>query len=378
MAQDAVAALVVHFSKLEDPRVDRTKKHPLINIIVIGLCAVICGAQSFTEMEEFGKAKREWLSKFLDLSNGIPSHDTFNAVFARLDPVVFEQCLLSWIQALEEVTDGQIMSVDGKTLRGSYDRSDNKAAIHMVTVWATTNHLALGSRVVDQKSNEITAIPKLLELIDVSGALVTIDAIGCQKEIAQKIREEGADYVLAVKKNQPKLYEAVSSVFSEVLSSEVSLERCRTYRTVERGHGREDDRFYCVVRVAEDFPLKDQWKDLRALGVVISYSERDGGESGATRYYILSRYLSAKRFAEAVRGHWGIENHLHWHLDVTFGEDDLRIRKGHAPANMSILMRTALSLLKREGSLRRGIATKRKRAGWDTAYLTKVLTSHQR
>jgi hypothetical protein len=212
MAQDAVAALVVHFSKLEDPRVDRTKKHPLINIIVIGLCAVICGAQSFTEMEEFGKAKRDWLSKFLDLSNGIPSHEVFNNVFARLDPVVFEQCLLSWVEALFRVTRGQILPVDGKTLRGSYDRSDPKAAIHMVTVWATANHLSLGSRVVEEKSNEITAIPKLLELMDICGALVTIDAMGCQKEIAKKIREEGADYVLAVKKNQPKLYEAVSSM----------------------------------------------------------------------------------------------------------------------------------------------------------------------
>jgi len=375
MVQEAVASVAVHFGNLKDPRVQRSQIHPLINIVVIGLCAVICGAQSFTEMEEFGKAKRDWLSKFLDLSNGIPSHDTFNSVFARLDPMQFEQCLLSWILALQELTGGQILAIDGKTLRGSYDRSDNKAAIPMVTVWATANHLSLGSRVVEEKSNEITAIPKLLELIDINGALVTLDAIGCQKEIAKKIREEGGDYVLAVKKNQPKLSEAVRLVFSEVLSQELSAVRCRTYRTVERGHGREDDRFYCLVPVPEDFPLRSQWKDLRALGVVIPSSDRDGRESGQTRYDILSRYLSARRFAEAVRGHWGIENHLHWQLDVTFGEDDLRIRKGHAPANMSILMRTALSLLKRERSVRRGIPTKRKKAVWDTDYLTKVLTS---
>jgi predicted transposase YbfD/YdcC len=374
MTRTTFASIAVHFATLEDPRVSRSQLHPLINVVAIGLCAVICGARHFTQMEEFGKSKREWLAKFLDLTNGIPSHDVFNAVFACLKPEQFEACLLSWITSLHEVTGGQVLAIDGKTLRGSYDRADSKAAIHMVSVWATANQLSLGSVSVDEKSNEITAIPRLLELIDVSGALVTIDAMGCQKEIAQKIVDNGADYVLAVKENQPKLHEAITAFFEEQFENEFADAKCRTRMTKEKGHGRKEERSYYVAPVPQDFPLLEQWPTLKALGMAMNVTERDGQETWEVRYYILSTFPNARRFAEAVRGHWGIENNLHWQLDVTFGEDDLRIRRGHGPANMSILMRTALSLLKQETSNRRGIATKRLAAGWNDAYLEKILT----
>lgn len=373
MTRTKFASIAIHFATLEDPRVARTQLHPLINVVVIGLCAVICGARHFTQMEEFGKNKRQWLAKFLDLQNGIPSHDVFNAVFACLKPEQFEACLLSWITSLQEVTGGQVLAIDGKTLRGSYDQGDAKAAIHMVSVWATANQVSLGSVTVDEKSNEITAIPRLLELIDVSGALVTIDAMGCQKEIAQKIVDQGADYVLAVKENQPKLHEAVTEFFKDQLENEFAETRCRTRTTKEKGHGRKETRSYYVAPLPEDFSLREQWPTLRALGMAINVTQRDGKETAEVRYYILSTFPSSRRFAEAVRGHWGIENNLHWQLDVTFGEDDLRIRRGHGPANMSILMRTALALLKKETSNGRGIATKRLAAGWNESYLEMIL-----
>jgi len=294
-------------------------------------------------------------------------------VFARLKPTEFERCLVSWITALHEVTEGQILPIDGKTLRGSYDRADGKAAIHVVSVWATQNHLSLGSVVVDEKSNEITAIPRLLGLIDISGALVTLDAMGCQKEIAGKILDEGGDFVLAVKENQPTLYAATMDFFDKHMANGFADAPHRWHVTEDKGHGRQERRGYFVAPVPEDFPVLDQWPGVKALGVATTVSQRDGKESSENRYYILSRYVSGRRFAEAVRGHWGIENHLHWQLDVTFREDDLRIHKDHAPANMSILMRTALSLLKNETSNRRGIATNRLVAGWDEKYLEKVL-----
>lgn len=373
MKSPSIISLAEHFAELEDPRVERTRVHPLINIVLIGLCAVICGAQSFTQMEQFGKAKRQWLSKFLDLSRGIPSHDTFNKVFARLKPEQFEKCLLSWISALHEATEGGIIAIDGKTLRGSYNPRDGKAAIHMVSAWATANHLSLASRVVDEKSNEIPAIPPLLEMLELRGALVTLDAMGFQKEIAGKIRQGGGHYVLQVKENQPTLYEEVSSFFLDRLENDFAGEPCRRHATRDKGHGRRDERDYCIAPVPEDFPLREQWPDLKALGMAIRETECQGESSCEVHYYILSRYVSGKRFAEAVRGHWGIENNLHWQLDVTFREDDLHIYKGHAPANMSILMRTALSLLKHEETNGGSVQTKRMVAGWNDAYLEKVL-----
>jgi predicted transposase YbfD/YdcC len=369
-----LAAFAVHFTDLDDPRHSRTRWHPLVNVLVIGLCAVISGAKHFTQMEAFGDAKRTWLSRFLDLSNGIPSHDTFNAVFARLKPEAFEKCLLRWITALHKVTGGQILAIDGKTLRGSYRRCDAKAAVHMVSAWATANQLSLGSVVVDDKSNEITAIPRLLELLDVSGALVTIDAMGCQKEIAQHILDAGADYVLAVKDNQPKLNEAITAFFHAQQASDFTETTCRRYRTEESGHGRVEERNYFLCPVPEDFPVADQWPGLQALGLVVNRTERNGRETWDVRQYILSKFLAGRRFAEAVRGHWGIENNLHWQLDVTFREDALRLSQGHAPTNLSIVMRTALALLKKDQTHRTGMETKRLAAAWDEKYLEKVLT----
>jgi predicted transposase YbfD/YdcC len=361
-----------HFAELTDPRC-REVMYPLINVVFIAVCAVICGADDFVAIAKYGRTKRKWFSKFLDLSNGIPSHDRFNAIFAALKPAEFEKCLLSWIVALHEITGGQVIAIDGKTLRRSFDAASSKAAIHMVSAWATANHISLGQTVVDAKSNEITAIPKLLEMLEIKGALVTIDAMGCQTAIAEKIVETGADYCLAVKDNQPTLRQGIADFFSDHLEDDFARTKVRHYETEERGHGREEHRDYYICPVPDDLPDSSRWKKLKAIGIAISNTRRGGKHTTHIRYYILSRYLSGKRFAYGARSHWGIENNLHWQLDVTFQEDQSRIRKGHADANFSSLRRTALSLLKRESTAKVGIKNKRLTAGWDESYLEKVL-----
>ena len=372
MSQTKSARIQDHFAELTDPR-RRKVTYPLVNVVVIAVCAVICGADDFVAIAEFGEKKRHWFREFLDLRNGIPSHDRFNAIFAAIKPAEFEKCLLSWITALHEVTDGQIVAIDGKTLRRSFDAATSKAAIHMVSAWATANHISLGQVVVDQKSNEITAIPKLLEMLELSGALVTIDAMGCQVEIARKIVAGGGDYVLAVKDNQPTLRGGIEQFFEDHLEDDFARTKVRRYHTKEKGHGREEIRDYYLCPVPDNLPDGSRWEELSAIGIVIGDSWRDGENHVEIRYYILSRYLSGKRFAEAVRNHWGIENNLHWQLDVTFQEDQCRIRKGHADANFSILRRAALSLLKNESTLKVGIKNKRLVAAWDERYLEKVL-----
>ena len=361
-----------HFAELTDPR-RREVIYPLINVVVIAICAVICGADDFVAIAKFGRTKREWLARFLDLTTGIPSHDRFNAIFAALKPAEFEKCLLSWITTLHEITDGQIVAIDGKTLRRSFDAASSKAAIHMVSAWATANHISLGQVVVDAKSNEITAIPKLLEMLELSGCLVTIDAMGCQTEIARQIVEAKADYCLAAKGNQPTLYQGLVDYFDEHLEDDFARTPVRRYQTEERGHGREETRYYFLCPVPDDLPDRARWPHLKAIGMAISNTQRDGKDCNEVRYYILSKYVAARRFAEAVRGHWGIENRLHWQLDVTFQEDQCRIRQGHADANFSILRRTALSMLKNEHTLKVGIKNKRLAAAWDESYLEKVL-----
>jgi predicted transposase YbfD/YdcC len=372
MSQKKSTKIQDHFANLTDPR-RRKVTYPLMNIVVIAICAVICGADDFVAIADFGKTKRRWFARFLDLKNGIPSHDRFNAVLAAIKPAEFEQCLLSWVTALHEITDGQVIAIDGKTLRRSFDKATGKAAIHMVSAWATANHISLGQVVVDAKSNEITAIPKLLEILDISGALVTIDAMGCQTEIAQKILKGKGDYVLHVKLNQPTLHEAIRAHFNNHLEDDFARVNVRQYQTEGKGHGREETRAYCICPVPDDLPDASRWPGLKAIGIVISTTMRDGEECNEVRYYILSKYLSARRFASAVRGHWGIENRLHWQLDVTFQEDQCRIRKGHADANFSILRRTALAMLKNETTLKIGIKNKRLSAGWNEAYLEQVL-----
>ena len=330
-----------YFSELTEPRSGKVT-HPLLNIVTIAVCAVICGADDFVAIAEFGRLKRKWLSTFLDLTNGIPSHDRFNQVLAAIRPAEFEKCLLNWISALHEISDGQIIAIDGKTLRRSYDRASSKSTIHMVSAWASANHVSLGQVVVDEKSNEIKAIPKLLQMLEIKGSLVTIDAMGCQVKIAETIVDQQADYVLAVKGNQPALHDGVVSHFAVHLSDDNVFKGRGFHRTTEKSHGRETEREYFVCSVPDDLPDASLWPKLRAIGMTGNRTLRDGKETIEGRYYILSRKLTGKQFAEAVRTHWSIENNLHWQLDVTFGEDQSQIRKGHADAKFSLLRRQAL------------------------------------
>ena len=372
MPEKKSAMIQDHFADLTDPRV-RKVTYPLINVVVIAVCAVICGADDFVAIAEFGRKRREWLARFLDLEQGIPSHDRFNAIFAAIKPAEFEKCLLSWITALHEISDGQVIALDGKTLRRSFDTASGKTAIHMVSAWATANQISLGQVVVDTKSNEITAIPKLLQILELSHALVTIDAMGCQTSIARDIVEAGGDYVLAVKGNQPTLHQGIAAFFAEQVKEDFAGTQVRRYVTEETGHGRHERRSYFLCPVPEDLPDRRRWPKLRAIGMAVNQTRRDGKDSTEIRYYILSKYLSGRRFAGAVRDHWSIENRLHWQLDVTFQEDQCRLRKGHADTNFSILRRTALSLLKNNSTLKVGIKNKRLTAAWDETYLEEVL-----
>jgi predicted transposase YbfD/YdcC len=372
MSDELSAQIKRHFAGLTDPR-RRKVTYPLINVVTIALCAVIAGADDFVTIASWGRQKRAWLAKILDLSSGIPSHDRFNAIFKAIKPDEFERCLLSWITSLHEVTAGQLVAIDGKTLRQSFDKADAKSAIHMVSAWATANHISLGQVVVDQKSNEITAIPKLLELLDVSGCLVSIDAMGCQVEIASKIIEAKADYVLAVKANQPTLYEGIVEFFLEHMEDDFERVKMSRHETKEEGHGRSEHRTYYVCDVPDDLPDRARWKGLKRIGVAISDTVRGGKPCDDVRYYILSKRLNARSFGAAVRGHWSIENSCHWQLDMSFGEDRSRIRKGHADANFAVVRRMALSLLKNEKSQRVGVKTKRLTAGWNDDYLGQVL-----
>lgn len=372
MARTSSARIQEHFAELTDPR-RREVTYPLINVVTIAICAVIAGADDFVAIANYGRHKRQWLARFLDLSHGIPSHDRFNAILGALKPAEFEACLLRWIAALHDITGGQIIAIDGKTLRRSFDKSDSKAALHMVSAWATQNHISLGQVVVDAKSNEITAIPKLLKLLEISQSLVTIDAMGCQTEIARQIVAAKADYCLTVKTNQPTLHDGIGRHFAVHLEEDFARTAVRRHQTTERRHGREEVREYYLCPVPRDMPDRSRWPQLKAIGLVIRHTLRDGKACTEIRYDILSRYLSGQRFAEAVRGHWAIENGLHWQLDVTFQEDQCRIRKRHGAANFSILRRTALSLLKNETTHKVGIKNKRLTAAWNEHYLAKVL-----
>jgi predicted transposase YbfD/YdcC len=369
-----VGSLENHFEELTDPR-RREGTYPLINIVTIAICAVICGADDFVSIAAFGRAKKTFFEKFLDLSAGIPSHDRFNAIFAALKPEEFEKCLLGWITSLHEVTKGQVIAIDGKTLRRSYDKASSKSAIHMVSAWATLNHISLGQTVIDNKSNEITAIPKLLDLVAYSGSLVTIDAMGCQTKIAQKIVDGGGDYVLAVKSNQKSLHNSIRRFFADQMKDDFASTPVRRAGGRERGHGRDETRSYYVCKLPDMIVDAKRWPGLRAIGMAINETIENGRTTREVRYYILSKYLSAKRFGGAVRSHWGIENSLHWQLDVTFGEDQSRLRKGHVAENMSSLRRIALSLLKNNTTQKLGIKNKRLNAGWDENYLAQLLCS---
>jgi predicted transposase YbfD/YdcC len=365
-----LGSLVSHFAPLEDPRLERTRKHHLLDIIALSLCAVICGADSWVAVERYGLAKQDWLRRFLKLPNGIPSHDTFGRVFAALSPEQFQACFAGWVAEVAACLGIKQIAIDGKTQRGSHDRSQGKAALHLVSAWAVESHLILGQEAVDQKSNEITAIPKLLELLDLEGALVTIDAMGCQKEIAEQIIEQGGDYILAVKENQPTLYAEIERLDATALASDYAgMSGCGVQ---EQSHGREEFRACWVLTDLGEVQERRKWPGLQSVIVVVR--DRTVGEQNSCEkhYYISSRKLSAKKFLAAVRGHWGIENSLHWVLDVVFDEDHCRVRKDHGPENFGLLRRMAISMLKAEES-QGSIQVKRLQAGWDNGFLEKVL-----
>lgn len=364
-----------HFGGLEDPRIDRTKRHLLIDIVVIAICGVICGAETWVDIENFGKAKYPWFKTFLELPNGIPSHDTFGRVFNRLDAEQFQRCFLDWMRAVSKIFKGQVVPIDGKTLRRSHDRTIGKDAIHMVSAWALENQLVLGQVKVDEKSNEITAIPQLLEALDISGCIVTIDALGCQKEIAQQIVEQEADYVLALKENQGGLYAAVVDLFE--YAQETDFTDCDYHKTVDKGHGRIEIR-QCWTTSAEEYlqflPNRSAWPSLQTIVMVRAERRMDHEVTVKFRYYISSLATGAHHHLDIVRGHWSIENQVHWVLDVAFREDDSRVRKGNGPQNFAILRHIALNLLKQETTAKCGIRAKRLKAGWDEDYLFKVLS----
>jgi len=372
MGKDINPSISKHFQQISDPRSDN-KRHKLIDILTIAICAVICNADSFEHIAEFGKAKYEWLKQFLELPHGIPSADTFERVFARIDPVEFKDSFTNWIQAICELTKGEIVAIDGKRLRRSQDKSNGRSAIHMVSAWACANGIVIGQRKIDEKSNEITAIPELLKVLEIKGCIVTIDAMGCQKNIAQTIIAKGADYVFSLKGNQGNLHDDVKLFFQEHQKENFKNLSFDYYETVDGGHGKIEIRRYWTASDVSWLQGRENWQNLETICMVKRERRFDDRVESETSYYIGSIGSNAEKFGHAIRSHWGIENSLHWVLDVSFREDESRIRKGNAPENFAVLRHIALNMVKKETSLKKSIKSKRLRAGWDNDYLLKVL-----
>jgi predicted transposase YbfD/YdcC len=377
MTTNEEMSLEACFRDLPDPRVRGRCDHKLIDLIMITVCAVICGAEGWTGVETFGRAKESWLRQFLELPNGIPTHDTFGRVFASLNAEAFQQGFARWVEHVFQVTQGQVIAIDGKTVRRSHDRSIGKEAIHLVSAWASVNGLVLGQRKVETKSNEITAIPELLRLLDVSGCLVTIDALGCQKKIAQAIRDAKADYLLRVKDNQAHLHQDLEDWFAHGDQQDFVQMQLDYAETVNKNNGRIEIRRCWAIADPLAFEYIRHyagWADLQTLVRVQRECRLNGVTSRETAYYISSLPNQAARLLEATRHHWAIENSFHWVLDVTFREDDSRIRVGDSPQNMAVFRHLALNILKRDTS-KASLKQKRFRAGLDDAFLLHLLTN---
>jgi len=382
MQSPAAPSLIEHFKNLADPRVSRTRDHDLIDVLVMAVCCLLCGGEGFNDMEDFGRAKEDWFKTFLKLPNGIPSHDTFNRVFAAIDPKLFLECFLSWTQSVRRAIPQEIVALDGKALRGAL--SGKESVKYIVSAWAEGNGLVLGQLKVEDKSNEITAVPELLRVLELAGCIVTIDAMGCQKKITKEIIEADADYVLALKGNHQTVHQEVKSFLDETLA-EKKKERppgaaafkaaaaLAEWETVEKDHGRLETRRYYQSDQLDWFADKGQWEGLASIGMIEATREVQGKVSVERRYYLSSLKLDVEAFARAVRSHWCIENKVHWAMDVSFGEDQSRARAGYAAENLATLRRLALNLLKREKTKKRGIRGKQLNASWHHPYLLKLL-----
>jgi len=371
--QTTTPSFLEYFADLPDPRIERRKAHALIDIITISILATICGAEHFTEMETFGQAKHDWLKTFLALKNGIPSHDTFARVFARIKAAAFQERFIRWVQAVRTKTDGEVIGIDGKTARRSRNKGAGLGPLHLVSAWASRNRLVLGQVKVDEKSNEMTAVPELLQLLDLKGCIVTVDALNTQKEIAREVRAQGADYVMALKGNHPTLCHEVQGIFEAVREDDNADGAISTTESVETNHGRTETRRCWSVEAPNWITGFDQWRDLQSLILVAATREIKEQSTTELRYYLSSLPPDAVRAAQAVREHWSVENSLHWVLDVAFREDESRVRVGNAPENLALVRKLTHNLLQQEKTLKRGVKTKRFLAALDEAYLLKVL-----
>jgi predicted transposase YbfD/YdcC len=362
-----------YFSDLPDPRRAQGRRHKLLDILAVALCAVVCGADDFTEMEAFGETREAWLRQFLDLPHGIPSHDTFGRVLAALDPAAFGRCFMSWVRGVAELSEGAIVAIDGKAVRRSYDAARDCPALKLVSAWAREQRLTLGQVKVSEGSNEIRAVPELLRALALRGCVVTTDALNCQKEIAAEVRRREADYVLALKGNHGALHERVEGFLSSVREGRTHGFERGEQTSVEKEHGRIEERYFLQVAAPADLTAGGEWVGLQTVGLCEAVRELDGAVSRHRRYYLSSLAVEAEQFAEAVRGHWAVENSCHWVLDVAFGEDDSRVRVAHAAENFALLRRIVNNLLQHERSVKLGVKAKRLKAALDENYLLKVL-----